>query len=43
MRLTLWNYMGTRECERQTLIAASIGLVAFGLCNTAGTIDHLVA
>jgi hypothetical protein len=25
----LWNYVGVRECERQTLDAASVGLAAY--------------
>jgi hypothetical protein len=28
-RLTLWNYVGVRECERLTLVTASVGLVAY--------------
>jgi hypothetical protein len=28
-RLTLWNCAGARECERQTLDAASVGLAAY--------------
>jgi hypothetical protein len=34
-RLTLWNYAGARECERLTLVAASVGLVAYASDGSA--------
>jgi hypothetical protein len=34
-RLTLWNCVGTREHEQQTLDAASVGLVAYASVGSA--------